>query len=677
LKLRQRSASEPRSSAADDQEAADGGCSASYAPGSAAVHRRQYSVSQMLVKTLEALERQDRSSFDSEGFIQIARLLRLRPEFQREAFASPKIVAQAAEVCPGVVLDQARRRVRLRHPGKPEQGQEEAARCRSTWRLREAAEGLFSDKHLEEDQRLRARLTESATATVPLTWLCSRYAERLGLPPPDGAKDSSEALALELCQALEGSEVLSVDARRLTVSRNRGFKPGEGKPSSPAGPEAGSGACETPERKAGGGQRVATQLRSLLNFYFEPFTMQHNRFLVDLVARNLGPPKEVGPWVAEALMNFSCSIQDLSGLGRIETALSKLGPRPDLSDVHSGLGELKYLQPSPNGQLKLKKPLEVRSFMAAPEAPQEAVNAVVRYLAAKKEQRGQAPSNTVSVLFYSLSEPLADESELGNQRRSRLKRQLLVHHTDLLCLQGLDPKSGHGVGLAAALTEEGYASASSRAQGQGNSGEASSIFWDRSRWELHCQQECDQGLAVDLRPFEDPNVVLRVISLRPSVPMLNSDGLRRIFHGCVSRPLLVGADLSLLGGAAAACLVEELVGLPSVAQHILGEELAAPIPAAPVAGRKGQSVEPAPAISAASGLNKLRCPDAVFFGGGLTPLAALSGHTEGYLATMPAEEVLQQFPAFRMPSVAAFDWRRTWMEGIAPRPLGAKRVVRV
>ena len=38
-------------------------------------------------------------------------------------------------------------------------------------------------------------------------------------------------------------------------------------------------------------------------------------------------------------------------------------------------------------------------------------------------------------------------------------------------------------------------------------------------------------------------------------------------------------------------------------------------------------------------------------------LHSFAGHTEGYLATMEPEEISQQFPAFRMPIVAAFDWR--------------------
>merc|ERR1712226_567441 len=88
--------------------------------------------------------------------------------------------------------------------------------------------------------------------------------------------------------------------------------------------------------------------------------------------------------------------------------------------------------------------------------------------------------------------------------------------------------------------------------------------------------------------------------------------------------------------------------MPSVMCEVLGCELAVPL----ATGR----YPPEPVCRAASGLNKLHCPDVVLFRG-MVPTAVLSGHTEGYLTTMPAEDALQQFPAFRLPIVAAFDWQ--------------------
>jgi len=61
-------------------------------------------------------------------------------------------------------------------------------------------------------------------------------------------------------------------------------------------------------------------------------------------------------------------------------------------------------------------------------------------------------------------------------------------------------------------------------------------------------------------------------------------------------------------------------------------------------------------------MNRIHSPDALLFEG-LVPILALSGHTERYLSTLAPEEVVQQFPAFRMPVVAAFHWQSTPTQG--------------
>eukprot|EP00439_Symbiodinium_sp_Y106_P019396 s401_g2.t1 len=40
---------------------------------------------------------------------------------------------------------------------------------------------------------------------------------------------------------------------------------------------------------------ASTQLRQLLDFYFDPFTLQHNRYLLDLILKRAGAPQEKGP----------------------------------------------------------------------------------------------------------------------------------------------------------------------------------------------------------------------------------------------------------------------------------------------------------------------------------------------------------------------------------------------
>jgi len=661
-------------------------------------------VSRVLRLIHEALSCQEAAACaDPEGFVSITKLMRLRPDLQRETFGSTRAIVSAVSGSTGggLRLDKGHRRIRkqsadelvraiaerdvesssegaipldqllsspdlrksfqlvkdpvlfvqqaLSHADSATimRGSRVELRPRGLQLLR-SAEELFSDEHLAHDSRLRSKLAESVGGAVPLTWLCARYVDRLGVAPPNGARET-EVSAQELCDALKDSKLLTVDPRRLTVSRGTPYKtplsPAVDVPASPASPN-------TPSTQivAGIGKeaRVAAQLRQLLDFYFEPFTLQHNRYLLDLLARRVGSPEERGPWVAEVLLGFHCSFQELKGLGRIASALAKTKASPKALYMESDeLKNLKHLHMSEDGQLHLATPMEIRSFVGAEGASPEVVSDMVRYLAAAREQRGQAPSGTVSVVSYCVREVLADISVQGQQREARVKRQLLMHHADFVCLQGLDAE-GRGEGLASTLSEDGYGFACA----WDARGEANSIFWDRSRWEQSGSQECEAALAVDLCLIEDPAVKIRAVCLRPKVPYTGCASLHDVFDVPTTTPVVVCADLTLLGGAEGASIVEEIAYLPSVALEVLGEELTAPI-AAPREGRPG---EPLPLRAAASGLNKLRCPDAVLYRD-LAPVAVLSGHTEGYMVTMAPDEVVKQFPAFRLPIVAAFDWR--------------------
>eukprot|EP00450_Noctiluca_scintillans_P023177 CAMPEP_0194536402 /NCGR_PEP_ID=MMETSP0253-20130528/75321_1 /TAXON_ID=2966 /ORGANISM="Noctiluca scintillans" /LENGTH=513 /DNA_ID=CAMNT_0039382325 /DNA_START=38 /DNA_END=1579 /DNA_ORIENTATION=+ len=397
---------------------------------------------------------------------------------------------------------------------------------------------------------------------------------------------------------------------------------------------------EEPRTKAA---RAASQLRQLLDFYFEPFNLQHNRYLLDLVARTLGPVR--GPWVAGTLAEFSFSFDDLMGLGRIAAALAKLRhahSEPWGSDV---LGNLKHLQRRSDGRWQLRVPPEVRSFVHAKDAPCETVKFFMRYLAAVREQRGEAPRDMVSVLSYGLTDVLEDQTPFGQTRRGRLKRQLLLHHTDVMCLQGFHP-DGNGAGLTPTLTEDGY-----RFVFAESNGEANSIFWDASRWELSCRLESGSALAVDLHAVGDAQA-FRVICMRPDVALLYT-GLDRVFgrRHLAGDPLVVCSDFTQLGGAEGAAIVEELAGLSSAMQEVLGEELQAPFAAPHVEG-----TDATPARAGATGFNRLCRPDALLFRG-LAPVAVLSGHTEHYMAMLHEKEVMQQFPAFHIPLVAAFEWQ--------------------
>ncbi|CAK9012195.1 unnamed protein product [Durusdinium trenchii] len=511
-------------------------------------------------------------------------------------------------------------------------------------KLRKSVERLFL-----EDARLEAKIQQ--TADVPLTWIVGRYADRLGvLGYPDNAH-TSDALAREVAWALVDSKVLYVDRRRLTVRKCRSPE------RSPEDTRPGDLDRQEAHAEKRVSSRAATQLRQLLDFYFEPFTLQHNRYLLDLILKRASAPQEKGPWLAEALNDCHFTFEDLQGLGRIQSALSKL---PPTTDFCLELGSLKHLNISFDGSFSLRTQLEVRSFVHAENVSKDLAAAAVRYLTASREQQQEqeAPRDVVSVLSYSIADALADQTA-GSQRLAKVKRQVLVYQTDLICLQGLDTNEKTGASLAASLTEEGYGFACYKCE------EANSIFWDRRRWELIREEEGIAGhtLAVELRPFEDPDSTIRVLCSRAKVPEVNevkesSRWLKtfgiphksvRLYD--VNDKVLACTDLSLMGGAEAAGIMDELICLPSVAEEVLGEEVAAHIPAPP---GLSEDCELAPVCIA--GLNRLRHPDAVFFRN-MAPVIVLSGHTDDYLTYMPQEDVVQQFPCFRLPIVAAFHWR--------------------
>lgn len=647
---------------------------------------------------------------DEEGFVNIQVLLKAKPELQKICRCSATLLSAVEQNTSSFVrADKGRRRVRLIN--LEELVREEAKRLmqntpfgvlpmtsllsskvladamsevedtqsllraalahvssevilRESWlvkrprasQLRVAMEALFSEQALAKEPKLRAKLKERADGEVPLTWIIARYSSKLGIEFSEENPRSTEAAARDLSEALSESQVVIVDHQRLTARLAAPY------PEVVGVARAGSAKCEVdrsiakePQIKgqSQGVNRIVAQLRQLLDFYFEPFTLQNNRFLLDLIFKRISAPQEKGPLLSKTLLNLSFFFDDLHGLGRIMAAWGKLKHQPNWT---SELQNLKHLRCHDNGKLQLSTEVEVRSFVRAAHVAKEMASSVVQYLSATREVRGQAPHGVVSVMSYAVNDVFSEHLGLqGSQRQSKIKRQLLVHHTDLICLQGLDV-DGDGKTIAAALAEEGYGFACARANG-----EANSIFWDRSRWKLLGQQDCAASISVLLQPFEDPKVQVRAVCLQASMSCLAGSGLAQLFGASDPMglgPLIACADLSCLGGAEAAGIVEELIGLPSVAEEVLGSELAAPIPEmAPLGVYPTSELVPA---RSPTGLNALRHPDAVFFRD-MAPVTCLSGHTEGYLRTLESEEVVKQFPGFRVPIVAAFDWRQTFV----------------
>jgi hypothetical protein len=501
--------------------------------------------------------------------------------------------------------------------------------------LRKAIEALLSDEHLAEDARLRTKVLQSPAGDLPLTWLCSRYRDQLGITEADADAQAIEGSAEELCKTLSFSSFLCVDEARLTVRRKEVLQSqGQNLASSQESSK------QQPKRSL---RNAGLRLQQLLDFYFESFNLQHNRLLLDLVATRAGPPPHKSPWPVDTLSTFSFTLDDLLGLGRIASELGRLRiPTTNSLTLERMIGPLKYLKCFENGQLSLMYPPEIRSFVPSAEADSEVASGAMRYLAVACEQRGQAPPGFVSVLAVNVTEALLDQSDKGDQRRSRLKRQFLLHHTDFICVQGINvnvEKEGLGTYVQTALMSEGYGFVSAQG-GQWYEGKESqeleemeecAIFWDRSRWQLTERYQHDGNVACVLIPFEDQRSSLRVACLRPSVPTASNPDLNGLL-GHEGQPLLVCADLSHIGGAEVPSVVEELSSLRSVMREVVGRESPSPIILPdPVASQTG--LPPTLGRDGASGLVDTHNPDAVFFRG-LSPTAALSCHSAGYLATM-------------------------------------------
>lgn len=280
---------------------------------------------------------------DAEGFVSIQCLLKAKPALTEHGTAK-SLVATIEEQARYVRLDKARRKVRLENlheelraeallflrqqpfgvvalgnflsmpilvrtaEAKDREGllrqalehpdsELEVHGTFVSWRpraskLRQGVEQLFEDA---QESRLQVKLAQSATGEIPLAWIVGKYADRFGFGNQDAR--SSEVGAEELAKALADSQMLIVDHRRLTV-RVRGRNP-EVAPEDVSGgrPEGPAETREVTERRTS--TRASTQLRQLLDFYFDPFTLQHNRYLLDLILKRAGPPQEKGPWLPE------------------------------------------------------------------------------------------------------------------------------------------------------------------------------------------------------------------------------------------------------------------------------------------------------------------------------------------------------------------------------------------
>eukprot|EP00438_Fugacium_kawagutii_P015488 Skav232949 [mRNA] locus=scaffold1860:75376:76890:- [translate_table: standard] len=333
---------------------------------------------------------------------------------------------------------------------------------------------------------------------------------------------------------------------------------------------------------------------SLLRVLLQPSCLETSDLFNSVIQSQMGEARDTGPWRQRDLRKASFSHKDLAMLdARLAALLHKLSPEA-----------LARLSKQTKVNLDWDPAGMAWSFNEPPE---------LRRLVAKKDKSPTLASSQFSVTFL---------SQRSGHTPMQLDRMLEFKRAGIACLQGLDSNNPD---LAARIIGKGYGRCSAH-----GSSEANTIIWDRSFWTFCGSNECDAGLAVDLISEDQ---AIRVACCRPSLE--HCCNASSFDFGCLSGNvnLVICADLSLLGGASSAGLVPALVGLKSAMFETLGHEVLVP----------RQCEEALISDEAQADLNPLWDPCGIFFGG-VEPVAALSGYTEGYLAAMSKGDVRDSFP---------------------------------
>ncbi|CAJ1441146.1 unnamed protein product [Effrenium voratum] len=406
--------------------------------------------------------------------------------------------------------------------------------------------------------------------------------------------------------------------------------------------------------------RAGKELRALLDFYFEPFNLQHNKYLLDLIAQKIGPSKAL--WTRSQLAELRFDPEDLMGLNRIAASISRMrhsGAELLPLDDPEGLGfrvrsrfwhprgekptadfSLKNLRFTQSSEFILNTLLEVRGF-----ATLDTAEHVVAHLISPSTEKVKVPDKVFSVTSLNcegIREGSIPESNVQSTE-GRIRRQLLLHHADIICLQGLDPLRGPvGVGVTFSLLEEGY-----NYTFAGEKGEVGVIFYDEKRFEFVQQPEIGVA-AVDLQHKEAKSLI-RVACVKAQVPPQKD--LRKLAPE--DGALVLAVDSSALGGAECLHIVEELADLRSAYREVVKQEASSPVASWDSASSTQRAVQ-----IGASGMLKLHSPDCILCRG-VAPVAVLSNHSRNYLASLSPEEAASEVPTFHMPLLAVFQWPET------------------
>lgn len=415
--------------------------------------------------------------------------------------------------------------------------------------------------------------------------------------------------------------------------------------------------------------KAGKELRTLLDFYYEPFNLQHNKFMLELIMTKVGMPRQA-LLSKNTLAELRFDLEELKGLNRLYSCFERveyghckmvalddpegagfklqrhwIKPGQSGPSVDFHLTNLRFMR---SGEFMLRKLAEVRSFNVKEDVDVEGLFA--RFMSAPVDME-EAPKNKFVIASLNCSgvreRSLAEESLQSME--GRIRRQVMLYQPDLICIQGLDPWQGRvGFGLASSLMETGYQVAASG----GEPSETSTIFYHEKRFELVSSA---RGLAVaDLKFLQADAPTLRVACIRAEVPP--SIDLQKLLNH-EAKALVVVADCLPIGGAEILHMVQELAELRSAYRELAKEEVYAPVGKwDPVAGCQ-RAEQIGPTLDGSSGLLKLHSPDCILYSGAVDAIATLAGHSPMYITTMGAEEASAQFPTFRMPLLSVFQWR--------------------
>lgn len=423
---------------------------------------------------------------------------------------------------------------------------------------------------------------------------------------------------------------------------------------------------DDPPQKAA---KAGKELRALLDFYFEPFNLQHNKFMLDLILAKVGAtfePGKVGERPRQALLSKNTlaelrfDVEELKGLNRLYAGFERLEyGRCEMValDDPGGAGfkvkrrwaktgtpvefHFDNLRYTTSGEFMMRKLAEVRSFQAKEEVD---LDELLSHFMTPPGEEKEAPKDKFSIVSLNCSgvrERSVPEESLQSTE-GRIRRQIMLYPADIICIQGLDPWTGPvGFRLASSLMEFGYQVAAH----SGHVEKCNTVFFHEKCFEL--VSTAFVVASADLKFLEADGPTIRVACIRAQVPP--SLDFRQLLDQEQAKALVIVADCEALGGTAVLHTVQELAEMRSAYRELAKEEVSTPLGQYDPLASCQRAVTIGP-----SQLLKLHRPDCMLYNGAIDAVATLAGHSAMYLATLSAEEASAQLPTLRMPLLSVF-----------------------